>query len=237
MSTQYWDDVERVFSAVLDLPPDAASAQLEGLCAERPDVRAEVESLLAAHARGAGVFLGDLARSAEDAQAALTTGAVIGAFRLLERIGSGGMGTVYRAERADGEFAQQVAVKLIATSVDHPSAARRFRAERQILARLHHPHIVALLDGGITPPGQAYLVMEYVEGVRISQYCREHALSLRERIELVRRVCAAVQYSHQHFVIHRDLKPANILVTSDGVPKVLDFGVATLLDGSPAPGA
>jgi len=235
-STQYWDDVERVFSAVLDLPQHAAGERLDELCVGRADLRAEVESLLAAHVRGAGTFLDDRVHGSE-ADGSSTPGATIGAFRLLERIGAGGMGTVYRAERADGEFAQQVAVKLIAASVGHPSAARRFRAERQILARLHHPHIVALLDGGITPQGQAYLVMEYVEGVRISQYCREHALTLRERIELVRRVCAAVQYSHQHFVVHRDLKPANILVTADGVPKVLDFGVATLLEGSPVPGA
>ena len=159
-------------------------------------------------------------------------GSTIGPFQLVANIGAGGMGTIYLAERADGGFAQRVAVKIIATPVSHAGAARRFRAERQILASLRHPHIVSLMDGGVTPDGHAYLVMEYVDGVPIATYCAEHALSLTDRLQLFRNVCAAVHYAHRHSVVHRDLKPANILVTSDGAPKVLDFGVAKMLDES-----
>src|SRR5262245_39811997 len=156
-------------------------------------------------------------------------GSVVGAFRLVGAIGAGGMGAVYRAERADGAFEQQVAVKLMTASIHHPDAARRFRAERQILASLRHPHIVTLLDGGVMPDGQPYLVMEHVDGVPISTYCRERRLPLAERLRLLLQVCSAVQFAHRHFVVHRDLKPANILVTADGTAKVLDFGVAKLL--------
>jgi non-specific serine/threonine protein kinase/serine/threonine-protein kinase len=163
------------------------------------------------------------------------TGERIGLFTLLERIATGGMGAVYRAERAGGDFAQQVAVKLIAAPMGDPDTARRFRAERQILAALHHPHIVALLDGGITPRAEAYLVMEYVDGEPISTYCQRRALSLRARLELFRQVCGAVQYLHQNFVVHRDLKPTNILITADGAPKVLDFGIAKLVEPSSGP--
>ena len=229
-STAYWNHVEVVFSAVVELGEIAGRAALEAMCAGRADVRDEVESLLAAHLRAAQFMHGATSAEHVDRPDHLE-GTCIGPYRLVERIGAGGMGTVYRAERSDGDYQHHVAIKLIAAPVGHPSAARRFRAERQILAGLHHPHIVALLDGGITPAGLAYLAMEYVEGVPISRYCRDHNASLAERIELMRRVCAAVQYSHQHFVIHRDLKPANILVTGDGVPKVLDFGVAQLIEG------
>jgi serine/threonine protein kinase len=140
------------------------------------------------------------------------------------------MGVVYRAERVDGEFTQRVAVKLIDLPLRNPDALRRFRAERQILATLNHPNIVTLVDGGVTGDGQAYLVMELVEGVPITAYCTERRLSLTDRLLLFRDVCGAVQDAHQHGVVHRDLKPANILVTPDGVPKILDFGVAKLTD-------
>ena len=137
---------------------------------------------------------------------------------------------MYRAERREAGFAQQVAIKLISVAVAQPATGRRFRAERQILASLRHPHIVTLMDGGVTPEGLGYLVMEYVEGASISTYCRTRSLSLPERLSLFRQVCSAVHYAHRHFVVHRDLKPTNILMSSDGVPKVLDFGIAKLLD-------
>jgi serine/threonine-protein kinase len=157
-------------------------------------------------------------------------GLAIGPFRLTERIGKGGMGAVYRAERVDGAFTQRVAVKLIDAALRSPDVSRRFRAERQILAALQHPHIVTLLDGGFVEDGRAYLVMELVEGVRVTDYCSEREHPLADRLRLFRDVCAAVQEAHQHAIVHRDLKPENILVTSDGVVKVLDFGIAKLLE-------
>ncbi len=229
----YWTEVEDLFDALVDLDAAARSRLLDQRCANRPDLRAEVETLLAAHARADALIGPVTARGTDEAESAPPgVGSVIGPFRLVEVIGQGGMGTVYRATRADEAFDQQVAVKVIATLAAHASAARRFRAERQILASLRHAHIVSLLDGGVTSNGYAYLVMEYVEGVPIATHCREQRLSLAGRLQLFRGVCAAVQYAHRHAVVHRDLKPANILVTPDGVPKVLDFGVAKMLDDS-----
>jgi eukaryotic-like serine/threonine-protein kinase len=156
-------------------------------------------------------------------------GLMLGPYRLLCEIGSGGMGTVFLAERADAEFDRQVAIKLI-RGVPTRDAAERLRRERQILAKLEHPHIARLLDGGTSPDGQPYLVMEYVQGEPITRWCREHQSALTTRLELLRKVCLAVQYAHQRLVIHRDLKPANVLVRADGEPALLDFGIAKLLD-------
>jgi eukaryotic-like serine/threonine-protein kinase len=233
----FWDDVERVFSLVVDANTADRGRLLDVECEGRARVRAEVESLLAVHVR-AERFMGD-PTFARDAPVRLTLreGDVVGQFRLVERIGSGGMATVYRAERADGAFDQRVAVKIIAEPIEHEDVSRRFLAERQILASLHHPHIVGLLDAGLTPQGFAYLVMELVDGVPITTYCRDRMLPVEGRLKLLRQVCDAVQYAHGHFVVHRDLKPANVLVTADGVPKVLDFGIATLLGGPHAEAA
>jgi non-specific serine/threonine protein kinase/serine/threonine-protein kinase len=224
----YWAEVEAIFELVVDLDGHAREAALDARCQGRPGMRAEVEAILAADGQADRLSVPD---------APTQIGSTVGPFRLIEAIGAGGMGTVYRAERADGTFAQQVAVKVIATSVDHAGTAHRFRAERQILASLRHPNIVSLLDGGVTSHGQAYLVMEYVDGVPIAEYCAKHALPLADRLRLFRAVCSAVHYAHRHAVVHRDLKPANILVTADAAPKVLDFGVAKLLDESTAAGS
>ena len=229
----YWSAVEAIFEEVADLDPASRAETLAVRCGNRQDLRAEIESLLAADARAEGFI---------DPPPAITEetlphpppgiGSVIGPFRLVAKIGAGGMGTIYLAERTDGGFAQRVAVKVIGIPVSDASSARRFRAERQILASLRHPHIVSLLDGGVTADGHAYLVMEYVDGVPIAMYCAQRVLSLTERLRLFQTVCAAVHYAHRHSVVHRDLKPANILVTTEGAPKVLDFGVARMLDGS-----
>jgi serine/threonine protein kinase len=144
------------------------------------------------------------------------------------------MGDVYRAERSDGTFDQHVAVKIARLTLTEPEAVRRFRAERQILAFLQHPHIVTLIDGGTLPDGRPYLVTELVLGTPITAYCRDRALGLEPRLRLMRQVCQAVQYAHRHGIVHRDLKPANLLVDEAGVPRVLDFGVAKLL--TPLPG-
>jgi len=153
----------------------------------------------------------------------------IGPFRLVRLLSEGGMGAVYLAERADDEYTQQVAIKLMRTGLGQdPAMLRRFRTERQILADLNHPYIARLLDGGSTPEGWPYLVMEFIDGSPIDQYCAAHQLSIDDRLQLFLKVCAAVEYAHLNHVIHRDLKPANILVSKNGTPKLLDFGIAKL---------
>ncbi len=227
----FWSDVQAVFAAAMEIVPSERDSLLRERCANRPELRAEVESLLASH-DGDDSFLSVPAVEPGWKVGGDFAGTTVGPFRLVERIGAGGMGIVYLADRAHGEFAQRVAVKLLDGPVRNAGALRRFRAERQILAALSHPHIVTLLDGGVTEDGQPYLAMEYVEGLPITTYCRERALSIENRLRLFQRVCAAVQYAHQHGVVHSDLKPGNILVTSDGIPKILDFGVAKLFDPS-----
>lgn len=172
--------------------------------------------------------------SATASQTELDEGDLLGVWRLRRRLGSGGMGAVYLAERADGYFQQQAAIKLIHGQAGRAAFAH-FARERQILATLQHPHIARLLDGGATPGGQPYLVMEYVEGVPIDVYCRERALDLGARLRLFRDVCAAVQFAHQRLIVHCDLKPSNVLVRADGTPVLLDFGIARALDHQDAP--
>ena len=154
----------------------------------------------------------------------------IGPYRILREIGHGGMGTVYLAERADGQYRKRVAIKLVNPHLGTAEILRRFRNERQVLAALDHPNIARLLDGGTTEDGRPYLVMEYVEGVAIDTWCDSRKLAVRDRLKLFRKVCAAVQYAHDQQVIHRDIKPGNILVTTDGTPKLLDFGIAKVLN-------
>jgi eukaryotic-like serine/threonine-protein kinase len=235
MNADGWADVESVFAEVLEAEPADRAALLDRRCDGRPELRAEVESLLSAHAR-AGGFITPVTLSPGqplDGPAGPQTGDMVGAYRLAERVGEGGMGVVYRAERADDTYSQRVAIKLIAATVLMADGGRRFRAERQILAALQHPNIVTFLDGGFTAQGSAYLVMEYVEGLPITTFCRERRLPLDARLRLFRQVCSAVHHAHRHGVVHCDIKPGNVIVTPDEVPKVLDFGVARLLDGGP----
>jgi non-specific serine/threonine protein kinase/serine/threonine-protein kinase len=217
--------LEALFDAAIALEGDARVRAMADAGRLHPHLQAELEALVAAHDR--------LTRAGEPAEAessAVTVGSRIGAYRLTDRLGEGGMGEVFRAERADGVFAAEVAVKLTRASLASADLLRRFRVERQILASLAHPNIVRLLDGGATDSGQAYLIMEHVPGVPLTQHCRTQRLPLAERLEIFRAVCDAVQYAHQHAVVHRDLKPANVLVGAAGVPKVVDFGIAKLLD-------
>ncbi|MEZ5317703.1 MAG: serine/threonine-protein kinase [Vicinamibacterales bacterium] len=230
----YWREIEEIFSAALAVDGDAREAVLAARCEGRPGVRHEVESLLVAHDRARTFIDAGPARAVPDAPAASdASGAIVGAFRLLERIGTGGMGVVYRANRADAAFDQQVAVKLLAFPAGDAPARRRFLAERQILATLHHPGIVSLIDAGFTANGLAYLVMEYVDGVPLTEWVRGR--SLADRLRLGVTLAQAVHHAHSQLVVHRDLKPANVLVTADGTPKVLDFGIARLLDESARP--
>jgi len=230
MSGVEWPDVERVLAAVIDLPENERGVRLDELCGDRSQLRAEVESLLAAH-RNAGAFLKvDTEVNSKPYSCASLTGRQLGSYRLLDVIGSGGMGTVYRAERTDGQFQKQVAIKVVPAAIHSPELQRRFSSEQQILASLEHPNIARLYDAGISAEGVPYFVMEYVDGVPIDQYCDSHRLRTKERLKLFETVCESVQYAHRHLVVHRDLKPANILVSADGIPKLLDFGVAKILD-------
>ena len=161
----------------------------------------------------------------------------LGPYELRDAIGAGGMGEVYRASRADAEYQQQVAIKLVRAGLDIAFISARLRTERQILATLEHPNIARLLDGGTTPDGIPYLVMELIDGVPIDRYCEQQRLDVPARLKLFIEVCSAVQYAHRRMIIHRDLKPRNILVTREGVPKLLDFGVAKILDPGALPNA
>lgn len=177
----------------------------------------------------------DAARTAfvntsESADARLEPGYIVDRYRIVRQIGSGGMGVVYQAERANSEFEQKVALKLVNSNLISPNIVARLKGERQILANLNHPNIARLIDGGATANGIPYLVMEYVEGTRIDLYCSTHELNIPARLKLFQQVCAAVHAAHQQLIIHRDIKPSNILVTADGVPKLLDFGIAKLID-------
>jgi len=169
---------------------------------------------------------------AKRSQTTLESGYVIGRYRVLRQLGVGGMGSVYLAERADSEFQQQVAIKLVNSDLVSPNVIARMRGERQILANLNHPNIARLIDGGATSEGLPYLVMEYVEGTRIDLYCSTNNLDINARLLLFKQVCSAVHAAHQQLIIHRDIKPSNILVTPAGIPKLLDFGIAKLLDAN-----
>lgn len=231
-----WARIEDLFARAEELPPADRAAWLAAECGDDLDLRREVESLLVAAGAAApalGAALADAVASATD----LSAGGRIGPYHLIREIGHGGMGTVYLAERADGEYVGQVAIKV---SRDGPGAVellRRLRAERQILANLHHPNIARLLDGGTTERGTPYVVMEYVEGLRIDRYCDERRLDIPGRIQLIRQLADAVEHANRNLVIHRDIKPGNILVTADGTPKLLDFGIAKLLDDTDHPDA
>ena len=233
MTPERWAQVKEVLYAVIDLEPEDRSGYLDRVCANEPSLREEVESFILSHAQVDSDFLKTVnpdgaGSDGIEARRSLV-GRLIGPYRIVEEIGAGGMGEVYRAIRADDQYQKQVAIKVVRRGFDTDSGLRRFRAERQILASLDHPNIARLLDSGSTEDGLPYVVMELVEGQAIDEYCDRHNLSLVERLQLFRLVCAAVHYAHQHLVVHRDLKPGNILVTAEGVPKLLDFGIAKLL--------
>ncbi len=227
-----WQTVKDLFGAALEEEPAARDAFLDEACEGDAVLRAEVASLLDAH-QGEGPVdrAMDQLRSLHPPEKnSGVRGQRIGPYKLVDELGRGGTSRVFLAHRVDGQFEHEVAVKLLATDVPTPEARERFIAERQILARLDHPNIAQLLDGGVSETGQPYFVMEVVEGCPIDEYCETHRLSLRERLRLVLDVCDAVEYAHQTLVVHRDLKPTNILVTEAGQVKLLDFGIAKLLD-------
>lgn len=229
-SRDNWMRVESILDAVLDAPPHAQQATLNSLTEGDADLRQRVQSLLAAH-QSSGDFMRGPAQSndqpeAMDALSAIAQGTRIGPWSVLQPLGRGGMGEVYLAQRADAQYQQQVAIKLLAPSAQ--DQIERFLRERQLLADLDHPGLARLVDGGVDDGGRPYMAMEYVEGDDLLTYCNTHALPVAERLQLFLQVCDVVAYAHQHLVIHRDIKPANILVGPGGTPKLLDFGIATL---------
>lgn len=225
-----WQQVDRLFDQALDLSPEEQRQLLDRECQNDLDLRRSVEKLLRADSR-ADDFLETPAAVASADRA----GERIGAYLLVEKLGEGGMSEVYLAQRHDGAYRSRVAIKLVRSGLERKVIFDRFVAERQILARLQHPRIATLLDGGATDDGQPYLVMEHVEGEPITDYCENRKLGIRARLELFAKTCEAVDYAHRNLLVHRDIKPANILVTVDGEPKLLDFGIAKLLQTTDDP--
>ncbi len=244
LSPDRWEEIDALFETALEQPPEERSAYLPHVCDDE-ELRREVASLLETSSR-VGNFLagpaspldaGLLDEVARDLEGdPIRAGVRVGPYRILGELGRGGAGTVFLAERDDGHYRQQVALKVLRRGFDTDDLIARFRAERQILASLTHPHIARLLDGGSTEDGRPYLVMEWVAGTPITDYCDAHRLRIDERVRLFLTVARSVQYAHQNLVVHRDLKPSNILVTAEGTVKLLDFGIAKLLHPSRLPG-
>jgi tetratricopeptide (TPR) repeat protein/predicted Ser/Thr protein kinase len=229
-----WASINALFEQALGMPSGERESFLRDACGDDRDLREEVLQLLAYDAHYDGQEESDLLSALQSQAASVVAdepaaGLILGSWRVEREIGRGGMSVVYLGSRADGAYRKQVAIKLIKRGMDTDAVVDRLRRERSILAALDHPYIARLLDGGATPGGRPYIVMDYVEGLPIAQYCDQHRLSVEERCRLIGKVCDAVAYAHRNLVVHRDLKPANILVTPDGDPKLLDFGIAKLL--------
>ena len=235
MRPERWQEVRELLDAALAVPAAERSVYLDAICSHDAELRSELESLLDSHEQAGSVFLNSPVADLKSAlgEPGLRCGWIgrrIGVYQIEAEIGRGGMGEVYRAVRADGLYKKEVAIKLVRGGYDTAAVLERFLHERQILASLDHPNIARLYDGGTTQEGLPFLVMEMIQGTPIDQYCEEHELAVSERLKLFTQVCEAVQFAHQRLVIHRDIKPSNILVTADGMPKLLDFGIAKILD-------
>jgi non-specific serine/threonine protein kinase/serine/threonine-protein kinase len=234
MTPERWQRIKEIFDRAVECEGAERARLLDELCGGDAELRAEVELLLAADAADSTFIETPAVAGAAEMFGAVqpepSPGQRIGSYRLIHEIDRGGMGIVYLAVRDDGQYRQRVALKLIARHADSAEVVRRFRQERQILASLNHPNIARLLDGGMTEDGRPYFVMEYIEGAPITEYCDARRLSTAARLRLFADVCAAVEHAHSYLVVHRDLKPSNILVTKEGVVKLLDFGIAKLLN-------
>jgi serine/threonine protein kinase/Tol biopolymer transport system component/tetratricopeptide (TPR) repeat protein len=234
VTPEYWKKVEDIFEMALQRPPEERQAFVEAEAKGDEALRNQVQTLLVSLERAGGFMeasafgVGLSDTMVEETPSVI--GRRLGSYRIVKEIGRGGMGSVYLATRADDEFQKQVAIKLIKRGMDTDFIVKRFRNERQILAVLDHPNIARLLDGGSTEDGLPYFVMEYVEGEPLYSYCEIKRLAIVERLKLFRKICSAVQYAHNNLIIHRDLKPSNVLVNEEGTPKLLDFGIAKLLN-------
>ena len=233
MTREEWQQIKAILHNALEVPRAERAAYLDGACNGNTQLRAEVESLLASHDE-AGTFFDPPAPAAPKVTRPLPDslggGAGLGPYRVVQLIAEGGMGAVYQAVRVDDLYRKVVAIKVVRRGVFGDYALKRFDTERQILAHLDHPNIAKLLDGGATPDGRPYFVMDFIAGTPIDEYCNAHRLTIGERLNFFLIVCSAVHYAHQNLVIHRDLKPQNILVTAEGAVKLLDFGIAKLFD-------
>lgn len=242
MNPERWQKIEQIYHEAMTSDTGRRSAVLDRCCGNDASLRSEVESLLNYGQRTepalekpalevlAEVLADDISRQPSASERMI--GVRIGQYKIVERLGAGGMGDVYRAVRADDEYQHHVALKLLRDFLRNDSSffLAQFRNERQILANLQHPNIARLFDGGTTEDGIPYFVMELVEGETIGEYCDQHRLSIADRLRLFLQITSAVQYAHQRLIVHRDIKPANILVKADGVPMLLDFGIAKILD-------
>jgi len=233
LTPEQWKEVDRLFHAALEVEEAERPQWLDSACNGDARLRTEVLSLLgsdeAAAARGGSIFVAGQFGTVAASLLQSDSPSRVGPYRLVRELGQGGMGTVYLAERDDDQYKTQVAIKLVRRGFDTDLILNRFYRERQTLARLQHPNIARLLDGGTTGEGLPYIVMEFIEGLRITDYCREKNLTIPQRLALFLNVCRAVDYAHRQFVVHRDLKPGNILVDQSGEVKLLDFGICKLL--------
>ncbi len=234
MTPGQWSRIKVILQPALELPPGQRHDFIVEQCAGDAALEREVEEYLRyEQAADDALRITKWHESEQEPEPEPAHPERTGPYRIIRKLGEGGMGVVYLAERDDGEYRQQVAVKVMKAGPQATGLLNRFRNERQILAQLDHPNIARLIDGGTTAAGQLYYVMEYVEGVPLTAYCREHRLSIRARLDLFSTICTAVSYAHRNLIIHRDLKPANILVTADGTPKLLDFGLAKVFHDVP----
>jgi eukaryotic-like serine/threonine-protein kinase len=233
MTPERWQQVKGLLATALELDDGQRANYLDQVCVDDPSLRSDLERLIAAHKAAATTFLQYPAFAGEFSDAVpekTLIGRRMGAYQIVAQIGAGGMGEVYRAFRADDQYRKEVAIKLLRSGPGSQVLIQRFKNERQVLASLDHPNIARLLDGGATEEGIPYLVMELIEGEPLVEYCDHRKLTIRDRLVLFLQVCSAVQYAHQRLIIHRDLKPNNILVNAEGIPKLLDFGIAKILD-------
>src|SRR5687767_8626781 len=247
MTPERWREIEDVFQAAVDMPPAERAHFVDERCGSDAELKVEVEKLLASDDSADDFiespiwtdsrFLNTSAKKelsssidSDNGDRDGLLGKQVGVYRLTREIGRGGMGAVYLAERADGEFQQRVAIKLIKRGMDSDFIIRRFRHERQILASFEHPFIARLLDGGTTSESVPYFVMEFVEGETFYNYADGKKLNTQARLKLFQKVCSALDYAHEKKIIHRDIKPSNILINRTGSPKLLDFGIAKILD-------
>ncbi|MCB1055058.1 MAG: serine/threonine protein kinase [Acidobacteria bacterium] len=230
MKLEHWEQAKKILPKLRQLPVEERLAFLADVSKGDPELFEELHSFLDADAEAISFLDAPPIRLLEEELAPLSEGSQVGSYRLIKTLGTGGMGVVYLARRIGEEFEREVALKVLQVGQTSPEAEKRFLREMGILAKLHHPNIARLFEGGRTDDGRLYYLMEHVEGQAIDSYCREHRLSLEQRLRLFQKVCAAVQYAHTQLVVHRDIKPSNVLVTEDGEPKLLDFGIARPLE-------
>ena len=235
MTREEFSQLRTKFEELLAEPPQQRTAHLADLSHSNPVLAGELRRMLAAYASRTGLI--DHPAADTILGAPIAPGTQLGAYRLEKELGRGGMGVVFEATRADGSFEKRVAIKILRHDRIDALFLRRFEHERRILAQLDHPHIASILDAGTTPGGDPHFVMEFVDGIPITEYCRAHNLSIRQRLDLFLQICDAVDHAHRHLTVHRDLKPSNVLVTEAGAVKLLDFGIAKLLDPDPPPDA